>query len=96
MERHEIERVYSRDGFAEDRNRNRRTEAEIQHGLIVTRDEVRRHARQSGEVADPAGTGFLAPYPEESYDDFVERVLVLAEALDLPQGDDQVLQGLRQ
>jgi hypothetical protein len=96
MERHEIERVYSRDAFADDRNRNRRTESEIQHGLIVSRDAVRRLSRQAGEVADPVGTGFLAPFPEESYDDFIERILVLAEALDVPQGDDNLLQGLRQ
>jgi hypothetical protein len=96
MERHEIERVYPRDAFAEDRNRNRRTESEIQHGLLVSRDAVRRLSRQAGEVSDPSGTAFLAPFPEESYDDFVERVLVLAEALDVPQGDDSVLQGLRQ
>jgi hypothetical protein len=96
MERHEIERVYSRDAFAEDRNRNRRTESEIQHGLVVSREEVRRLSRQAGEVADPAGTAFIAPFPEESYDEFVERVLVLAEALEVPQVEDDVLQGLRQ
>jgi hypothetical protein len=96
MERQEIERIYPRDAFAEDRNRNARTESEIRHGLIVSPREVRRIARQAGEVADPAGIGFLAPFPEESYDDFADRVLALAEALEIPQGNDKKLQGLRQ
>jgi hypothetical protein len=96
MERHEIEHAYPREAFAEDRNRNARTEAEIRHGLLVAPREVRRLARQAGEVADPAGTGFAAPFSDEGYEDFVERVLVLAEALDIPQADDQVLRGLRQ
>lgn len=96
MERQEIERVYSREAFAEDCNRNARTENEIQYGLIVSPDEVRRLAHHAGEVAAPAGTGFLAPFAQESYDDFIERVLVLVEALAIPQGNDDKLQGLRQ
>jgi hypothetical protein len=96
MERHEIERVYPREAFAEDCNRNSRTEAEIQHGLLVAPGEVRRLTRHAGEGADPPGTAFLAPFPEESYDDFVDRVIVLAEALELPQADERTLQGLRQ
>jgi hypothetical protein len=96
MERREIEPVYPREAFADDRNRNARTESEIQHGLMVSPCEVRRLSRQAGEIAEPAGTSFLAPFPEESYEEFVDRVLVLAEALEIPQGNDKKLRGLRQ
>jgi hypothetical protein len=96
MDRQEIERVYAHEAFAEDRNQNARTEAEVQHGLLVSPNEMRRMARHAGEVADPPGTVFVAPYPEESYDAFAERVLALLSALDLPQTDEMTLQGLRQ
>jgi hypothetical protein len=96
MNREEIARVYPPEAFAEDRNRNARTESEIQYGLVLSSDEARRLAHQAGEVGDGAETAFLAPFPEESYDGFLDRALSRAAKLETPRSDDKVLQGLRQ
>jgi hypothetical protein len=96
MQREEIARVYPSEAFAEDCNRNARTESEIQYGLVLSSGEARRLAHQAGEVADGGETAFVAPFPEESYDDFLDRALSLAGTLDAPRSDDKVLQGLRQ
>jgi hypothetical protein len=96
MERHELERLYPENAFAEDRNRNARTEAQLRHGLLVLPGAARRVDRHAGEVDDAPGTRFLAPQPEEGYREFLDRALILARTLSPPEGDDDVLQGLRQ
>lgn len=96
MQREEIARVYPPEAFAEDCNRNARTESEIRYGLVLSSGEARRLAHQAGEVADGSETAFLAPFPEESYAAFLDRALSRAGTLDAPRSDDKVLQGLRQ
>lgn len=82
MERQEIERIYPRDAFAEDCDRNARSDQDAQHGLLVSAEGVWRHARRAG-VAEPPDTSFIAPVADESYEDFIDRVTVLAEALEI-------------
>ena len=96
MDRPRLAALYPENAFAEDRNRNARTEAEVRHGLNLGHDAVARAARHVGEVAGPPESAFVAPFPEESYEAFLDRVTEALRHLPEPVVDPNVLQGARQ
>jgi hypothetical protein len=96
MDRPRFAALYPEKAFAEDRNRNARTEAEVRHGLNLAHDTVARAARHVGEVAGPPESAFVAPFPEESYEAFLDRALEELSRLPEPVLDPQILQGARQ
>ena len=88
--------LYPEDAFAEDCNRNARSEAEVRHGLNLGHDTATRAARHVGEVAGPPESAFVAPFPEEGYDAFLDRVIEALRQLPESVVDPSVLQGARQ
>ena len=96
MDRSRLAATYPENAFAEDRNRNARTEADVRHGLNLGHDTVARAARHVGEVAGPPESAFAAPFPEESYEAFLERVLAELSRLPEPAVTPEILQGARQ
>jgi hypothetical protein len=96
MDRFRLAALYPESAFAEDRNRNARTEAAVRHGLNLGPETAARAARHVGEVAGPPESAFVAPFPEESYDAFLERALEELRRLPEPVVDPKVLHGARQ
>jgi hypothetical protein len=96
MDRSRLAALYPESAFAEDRNRNARTEAEVRHGLNLGHDTAARAARHVGEVAGPPESAFVAPFPEESYDAFLERALEELRRLPESVVDPKILHGARQ
>ncbi len=96
MDRTRLAALYPGDAFAEDRNRNARTEAEVRYGLNLSPGGAHRGSRHAGEIAGPPESDFVAPFPEEDYGTFLERALAALRALPEPATDPRVLQGSRQ
>ncbi len=96
MDRTRLAALYPETAFDEDRNRNARTEAEVRYGLNLGQDSVTRGARHVGEVVGPPESAFAAPFSEESYGAFLDRVLTELSRLPEPAVDPKILQGARQ
>ena len=97
MEKSRLAEAYPPEAFEDDANRNARSEAEVKHGVIVSRAELRRTTHHAGEVAVIPGSAFVAPYSEESYEDFLLRLQdTLRRLPELATADPELLRGERQ